>query len=94
MKVYIVKENFYNYDSGEEVTSVITAVYNAREKAVKKRKEIIADNISNFGFIVDEEITKKHEGNTSNLDLIILFWDFQENWNNYIELEIIEKEVL
>ena len=90
MNVYILKQNFYNYDCAEEPTSVILGAYTTRKKAIEERRKNIVDNVLNYGFIPDEELKGK---DTKTIDLITLFWNFQENWKNYIELEIIEKEI-
>ena len=95
MKVYILKEFISNCDGGENPTSTINGVFTTREKAIEERRKEIVDNVLNFGFIIDEELKNKYKKEEiKNIDLITLFWDYQENWNNYIELEIIEKEVV
>jgi len=94
VKVYILKENFYNYDSGEEPTSIVD-VFSTREKAVEERKKVIQDNILDFDFIIDTDLLKQYtKEEVLNCDFITLFYSFQKNWQNYIELEIEEKEVL
>ena len=86
MKVYVLVERIYNYDSGEENTSFVDGVYSSKEKAREKMQEEIRHNIEDFNFIedTDNRITE----NTK-----IIFYDYQENWQNYIEFEIIESEV-
>lgn len=87
MKVYILLEKVFNYDSSENIDSYIDGVYCTKEKAIQAMNEEIKHNIKDFDFIEDTDNTTK--------ELIkILFYDFQENWQNYIEFEIIEKEVL
>lgn len=89
MKVYVLKEIYYNYDVGLENTCNID-VFTTKEKAIEKRRKLIIDNTLNYNYIIDEDLRKK---NHKNLKLITLFYDFQENWQNYIEFEIEEKEV-
>ena len=86
MKVYVLIERICNYDSGEENTSYIDGVYSSKEKAKEKMQEEIRHNIEDFNFIedTDNRITE----NTK-----IIFYDYQENWQNYIEFEIVESEV-
>ena len=86
MKVYVLIERDYNYDSGEENTSFVDGVYVTKEKAIKRMAEEIKNNIENFGFVEDAD-------NVLYSDTKTLFWSYQENWNNYIEFEIIESEV-
>lgn len=89
MKVFVLKEIYYNYDVGLENTCNID-VFTTKEKAIEKRRKLIIDNTLNYNYIIDEDLRKK---NHKNLKLITLFYDFQENWQNYIEFEIEEKEV-
>lgn len=86
MKVYVLVERIYNYDSGEENTSYIDGVYNTKQKALDKMQEEIKHNINDFNFVEDTD--NKITQNTK-----IIFYDYQENWQNYIEFEIIESEV-
>lgn len=87
MKVYILLEKVFNYDGMENKDSYIDGVYNTIDKAVEAMQKEIEHNINNFNFIEDtDNITKEHTK--------ILFYDYQENWQNYIEFGIIEKEVL
>ena len=87
MKVYILLEKIFNYDASENTDSYIDGVYHTKEKAIQAMNEEIKHNIEDFDFVEDTDNTTK--------ELIkILFYDFQENWQNYIEFEIIEKEVL
>ena len=84
MKIFILLETFYNYDSGEEVKSVVIGAYKNKEKAIKELKKCVNDNVQNFGFVEDEQ----KKASTK-----IIFWNYQENWNNYIEYEIIERTI-
>jgi len=86
MKVYVLIERLYNYESGEEDTSFIDGVYTTKEKAENNMKKRIKDYVENFDFLEDEY-------NTQETSCKVLFYDFQENWNNHIEIEIIESEV-
>lgn len=86
MKVYVLVERIYNYDSGEENTSYIDGVYNTKQKALDKMQEEIKHNIEDFNFV--EDTNNKITQNTK-----IIFYDYQENWQNYIEFEVIESEV-
>lgn len=86
MKVYVLIERIYNYDSGEENTSYIDGVYNTKQKALDKMQEEIKHNIEDFNFVEDTD--NKITQNTK-----IIFYDYQENWQNYIEFEVIESEV-
>lgn len=86
MKVYVLIERIYNYDSEEENRSYIDGVYSQKKDCKKKMQEEIKLNLKNFGFVEDSD-------NATKEDFKILFYDYQENWQNYIEFEIIESEV-
>lgn len=86
MKVYVLIERIYNYDGGDENTSYIDGVYSSKEKAIEKMQKEIKHNIKDFNFVEDTD--NKITQNTK-----IIFYDYQENWQNYIEFEIIESEV-
>lgn len=86
MKVFVLIERIYNYDSGEENKSWIDGIYYKKEDCKKRLNEEIKHNIKDFEFVEDTDNTLKE-------DYKILFYNYQENWNNYIELEIIEEEV-
>ena len=87
MDVYILKENIFNYNSGEKPTSQILGVYKNIKKAEEERQKEIENNIQNFGFVEDLQ--------NDNIFIIkTIFWSYQENWQNYIEYEIIKSEVL
>lgn len=86
MKVYVLIERIFNYDSGEENTSFVDGVYSSKEKAKEKMQKEIKHNIKDFNFVEDTD--NKITQNTK-----IIFYDYQENWQNYIEFEIIESEV-
>ena len=86
MQVYILIERIYNYDSGEENSSYVDGVYDSKEKARQRMQEEIKHNINDFNFVEDTD--NKITQNTK-----IIFYDYQENWQNYIEFEVIESEV-
>ncbi len=86
MKIYILLEKIFNYDGMENTDSYVDGVYYTIDKAIEAMQKEIEHNVNNFGFVEDTDNTKKYTK--------ILFRDYQENWQNYIEFEIIEKEVL
>lgn len=85
MKVYILLEQVF--PQCEEPYSEILGVFQNREDAEKERQKTIQDNIDNFDFVRDENENKNI------LNSEIIFFGYQENWDNYIEYQIIEKEV-
>ena len=85
-KVYIWLEKVFNYDASENIDSYIDGVYNTKEKAIKQMQKEIKHNIEDFDFVEDTDNATKELNK-------ILFYDYQENWQNHIEFEIIEKEI-
>ena len=89
MKVYVLLDEYYNEidNSGTEVICVCKT----REQAVQKRKELVESNCNaelDMDWVLDEQ-TQDLEA-----DLVRMFYGYQENWCNYFELVIEEKEVL
>lgn len=92
MKLYLVYESNY----GDMVTldgcdsTNIIGVYKTREEAERKRQSLIeAEMMDNDGWILDKEVEKDY----LNKDVVIMFWEEQENWSNYYEICIKEMEV-
>lgn len=81
MKIYILQEFVYSTSDGTYAN--IIGAYKSKANAEKEQNKLIKDNIENYGFIRDEETHKT----------TIIFLGFQENWDNYIEYEIIETEL-
>ena len=68
-------------------TFEILGVYNSKEKAIEEKINFINMYLKD-GYVLDKQDENKEKDN------VILFWDYQENWNEYIELIIQEKEIL
>lgn len=86
MKVYALIEQVFTVY--EEPYSEIIGIYKNILQAEEEKQKTIQENIKNFDFVRDEE-------NTNNIfDIERIFQGFQENWDNYIEYKIIEKEVI
>lgn len=77
-RIYILVQKFYLNDTQENDFEIVGA-YATFTEAKKEFEKLKNDNITNFDFVQDEENEK------------IIFQGFQENWNNYIEYEIIDK---
>lgn len=80
MKVYILLEKDFDVSNGNCID--VLNVYKTKKQAEKEKEKIIKDNIKNYGFVIDEQDKNR------------IFYKFYENWDIYIELEIIEKEVV
>ena len=86
MKIYILLEEVY--PQCEAPYSEVIGAYRTIEAAQKEQENTIQDNIKNFGFVRDENASECFKNDT------IIFYDYQENWDNYIKYKIVEKEVL
>lgn len=83
MKVYILIEQVYRIDTDNGAE--IIGVYKSKTNAEEKQNKLIKNNIKYWDFVEDTE----RNGNYK-----IIFYSFQENWDNYIKYKIIESEVL
>lgn len=81
MKVYVLTEYNYNKECGQEPDCWILGVFKSKEKAQLEMKKVMQDDVENEGYIYDDE--------TEN----IVFFEKQENWNNYIEYKIDQRKV-
>lgn len=79
MKLYVLKEEFFNIPNDDTGSNI--EIYATMEEANKKKQELINDNITNYGFVVDSQDANR------------LFYSYQENWNDYIEYTIEERDV-
>ena len=88
-KIYILFENtspLLASDCGCDTFEII-GIYKEKENAIKEKVNIIESYLKD-GYIIDEQDNGKTKDNT------IIFWKHQENWNEYIEIIIQEKEIL
>lgn len=93
MKVYVVYQSLYG-DLLQEtgMCTEIISVYENLEKAKEKVKQLVSAELANTenqkeGYVLDEEIEKDDE------TFFRFFWNKQENWMNYYEIGIEEREV-
>ena len=77
-RIYILVQKFYLNDTQENDFEIVGA-YAKFAEAKKELEKIKKDNIENYGFVQDND------------NKWIIFQEYQENWNNYIEYNIIEK---
>lgn len=77
-KIYILVQKFYLNDTQENDFEIVGA-YAKFTEAKEELEKIKKDNIENYGFVQDND------------NKWIIFQEYQENWNNYIEYNIIEK---
>lgn len=87
MEIYILLEKVFNYDGMGNTDTYIDGVFKDLNDAKITMQNEIENNIKEYNFIedTDNEIKELNK---------IIFYDYQENWQNYIEFEIIKKEVL
>lgn len=76
--IYILVQKFYLNDTQENDFEIIGA-YAKFTEAKEELEKIKKDNIKNYGFVQDND------------NEWIIFQEYQENWNNYIEYDIIDR---
>ena len=79
-KIYILVQKFYLNDTQENDFEIV-GVYAKFTEAKEELEKIKKDNIENYGFVQDND------------NKWIIFQEYQENWNNYIEYNIIDKTI-
>lgn len=90
MKLYLVYESNYGEIILEGCDSTdIVGIFKTREQAEMKRQELIEKATLNDGWVLDEQVKQDY----LNKDVVIMFWQEQENWSNYYEIHIKEMEV-
>lgn len=87
-KVYIV------YQLGYDGTNIleILGVYDTYDKAEKVYLQNINDNIEDYDYCVDEECNDRIYELIHRMTRLFK-GDYQENWDNYLEIHIEEQEV-
>lgn len=75
------------YTTTEAPYFEVIGVYKNIKNALEEQEKLIKDNLENFDFVADENVCKQFKNDT------IIFYSHQENWDNYIEYKIIEKEI-
>lgn len=91
MKLYLVYESNYGeiiFLEGCDSTNIV-GIFKTREQAEMKRQELIENATLNDGWVLDEQVKQDY----LNKDVVIMFWQEQENWSNYYEIHIKEMEV-
>lgn len=88
MKVYVVYQLGYD---GSQILDIL-GVYNDYEKAEKEYLQNIEDNIRNFDFDYDKECKDHRKGTEFRMSRLFK-GGYQENWDNYLEIYIEEREV-
>lgn len=77
-RIYILVQKFYLNDTQENDFEIVGA-YAKFSEAKEELEKIKKDNIENYGFVQDND------------NKWIIFQEYQENWNNYIEYDIIDR---
>lgn len=88
MKAYIVYQLGYTGSSELE----ILGVYNNYKNAEKVYLQNINDNIDDFDFGVDKECDDRIFEITHRMTRLFK-GGYQENWDNYLEIHMEEKEI-
>lgn len=86
--MYLVYESLYGELLQECDSTNIIGLYNTRELALEKAKYLIEEEIRCNNYVLDKERNNIEEDN-----YVRLFYDSQENWNDYYEIIIQEIQV-
>lgn len=84
--MYLLYESLYGDLLSECDSTDIIGLYDSREKAVEKAKEIIETDVKENNYVVDVERNNFDDNN----NCVIMFWNNQENWDCYYDI-IIKK---
>lgn len=84
--MYLLYESLYGDLLSECDSTDIIGLYDNREKAVEKAKEIIETDVKENNYVVDVERNNFDDNN----NCVIMFWNNQENWDCYYDI-IIKK---
>lgn len=89
MKVYVVYQLGYTGSNELEILGVYQNIGEAKQRYLKE----IEKNIKEFDYDYDKECIH-HSYNKDTASMTRLFGGgYQENWDNYLEIHIEEKEV-
>lgn len=86
--MYLVYESLYGDLLQECDSTEIIGLYDSYEKALEKAKQNIKRDIKTNNYVLDNERNNLEEDN-----FIRLFYNYQENWNDYYEIFIKKMEV-
>lgn len=86
--MYLLYESLYGELLYECDSTNIIGLYKDKEQAIKKAKELIEEDLKN-NWVLDNE-RKDLETDS----YVRLFYNNQENWNNYYEIIIKEIELI
>lgn len=86
--MYLVYESNYGELLYECDSTDIIGLYDSKEKAIKKAKEVINNNLSYGNWVIDKERNNIDEDN-----FVRFFYGEQENWGDYFEIIIKKIEV-
>ena len=85
--MYLVYESLYGELLYECESTFIVGLYDSKEKAINKVKELIEQDLKD-NWVLDEE-----RKDLENDNHIRLFYNNQENWNDYFEILIKKVEL-
>jgi hypothetical protein len=86
--MYLVYESLYGDLLNECDSTNIIGLYDTKEKAIKKAKELINNELSSDSYVLDEERNNIEEDN-----YVRFFFNKQENWSCFYEILIEKVEV-
>lgn len=86
--MYLLYESLYGDFLSDCDSTNIISLYNTKEKAINKAKDLIERYTMDDGYVLDEERKDIEKDN-----FVRLFRGWQENWSCYFEIIIKKMEV-
>ena len=86
--MYLVYESLYGDLLNECDSTSIIGLYDTKDKAIKKVKELINNELSSDNYVLDEE-----RNNIEEYNYVRFFFNKQENWSCFYEICIEKVEV-
>lgn len=81
--MYLLYESLYGDLLCDCQSACIVGLYDSKEKAIERAKEIIKEDVEQNEYVLDELYDDFND-----CDYVRLFWNRQENWNCYYEIFI------
>ena len=86
--MYLLYESLYGELLQECESTDIIGLYDSKEKAIEKAKYLINEDVRCNNYVLDDEKKDIEKDN-----LVRLFYNNQENWNDFYEIIIKKMEL-
>jgi hypothetical protein len=86
--MYLVYESLYGDLLQDNDSTEIIGLYKDKEQAINKVKYLIGEDMRCNNYVLDDE-----RNDIDRDGYVRLFYDYQENWNDYYEVFVMKMEV-